>query len=205
MKLKREPFLIVVSAPSGSGKTTIVKMVLGKLSDLFYSVSATTRGKRPGEVDGKDYIFVDKGTFEDWIEKGRVVEWAKIYGEYYGTPRDPIDRALGEGRDVILDLDIHGKRSLEALYPGRVVSIFLMPPSIVVLHQRLRARGAESEEKLELRLKLSKEEMKWAYEYDYIVMNDIKEEAVKRVLCIIEAERMKRKRILNLRDFIDEN
>ncbi len=205
MKFKRKPFLIVVSAPSGSGKTTVVRMVLNELPDLFYSVSATTREKRPGEVNGKDYIFVDRTTFEDWIENGKVVEWAKIYGEYYGTPKEPIDRALKEGKDVILDIDIHGKRSLERLYPDRVVSIFLMPPSIEELHQRLKSRGAESEEKLKLRLELSKEEMKWAYEYEYIVLNDIKEEAVNRVVSIIRAERMKRKRILNLKEIVGDD
>ena len=202
--IKHRPFLIVVSAPSGSGKTTIVRMVLQKMNDLFYSVSATTRKKRPGEVDGKDYIFVTHETFAKWIDEGKVVEWAEIYGEYYGTPKAPIDRALKEGRDVILDLDIHGKRALEKLYGKDVVSVFLLPPSIEELRRRLISRGAESPEKLKLRLALSKEEMKWGYEYDYIVLNDIREVATDNVISIIKAERMRRERIVNLKEIVGD-
>lgn len=202
--IKHRPFLIVVSAPSGSGKTTIVRMVLDKMEDLFYSVSATTRKKRPGEVDGKDYIFVSHETFARWIEEGKVIEWAEIYGEFYGTPREPIDRALKEGKDVILDLDIHGKKALEKLYGNDVVSIFLLPPSIEELRRRLTSRGAESYDKLKLRLTLSKEEMKWSYEYDYIVLNDIRELATERVINIIRAERMRRERITNLGEIIGD-
>lgn len=201
--IKHRPILIVISAPSGSGKTTIVKIVRERCPKIFYSVSATTRKMRPGEVNGKDYIFVSHDTFEDWINKGKVIEWAKIYGEYYGTPREPIDRALVRGQDVILDIDIHGKRSLEKIYGKDVISIFLIPASLNVLRQRLLSRGAESQEKLELRLKLSREEMKWGYEYDYIVINDIKEKAAQDVISIITAERMKRERILNLKELLE--
>ncbi len=201
--IKHRPILIVISAPSGSGKTTIVKIVREKCPEIFYSVSATTRKMRPGEINGKDYIFVSHDIFEDWIKNGKVVEWAKIYGEYYGTPKEPIDKALQRGQDVILDIDIHGKRSLEKIYGKNVVSIFLIPPSLNVLRQRLISRGAESEEKLELRLKLSREEMKWGYEYDYIVINDIKEKAAANVISIITAERMRRERILNLKELLE--
>ncbi len=201
--IKHKPILIVISAPSGSGKTTIVKIVREKCPEIFYSVSATTRKMRPGEINGKDYIFVSHETFEDWIKNGKVVEWAKIYGEYYGTPKEPIDKALKRGQDVILDIDVHGKRSLEKIYGKDVVSIFLIPPSLDILRKRLISRGAESKEKLELRLKLSREEMKWGYEYDYIVINDIKEKAAENVISIIMAERMRRERILNLKELLE--
>ncbi len=201
--IKRRPILIVISAPSGSGKTTIVKIIREKCPEIFYSVSATTRKMRPGEINGKDYIFVTHNTFENWIKSGKVIEWAKIYGEYYGTPKEPIDKALSKGRDVILDIDVHGKRALEKIYGRDVVSIFLIPPSLNVLRQRLTTRGAESKEKLEIRLKLSKEEMKWGYEYDYIVINDIKEKAAQNIISIITAERMRKDRIVNLKEILE--
>lgn len=192
--MKHIPFLIVISAPSGTGKTTVVRGVLDILEGLFYSVSATTRKRREGEVDGKDYIFIDRKTFEKWKEN-ELIEWAEVYGEYYGTPRTPIEEALRDGKDVILDLDVNGKRALEKIYKERVVSIFLLPPDLETLKERLTKRGVEEPSKLKIRMDLAREEISWAHEYDYWVINKNLEDAIEDVVTIIKAERMKRKRL----------
>jgi len=194
--MKHKPFVIVVSAPSGTGKTTVLNYLKTLDNNLFYSVSATSRAKRPGEVDGRDYIFVSRQKFERWIEQGELLEWAEVYGEYYGTPRKPVRDALSRGMDIIMDLDVQGKRSLEREFKDDLVSIFLLPPDLAVLKQRLISRGAEDEEKLELRLALAESELRWAYEYEYWVINDDVEKAANRILSIINAERMRQKRVI---------
>lgn len=194
--MKHKPFVIVVSAPSGTGKTTVLNYLKTLDNNLFYSVSATSRAKRPGEVDGRDYIFVSRQKFERWIEQGELLEWAEVYGEYYGTPRKPVRDALSRGMDIIMDLDVQGKRSLEREFKDDLVSIFLLPPDLAVLKQRLISRGAEDEEKLKLRLALAESELRWAYEYEYWVINDDVEKAANRILSIINAERMRQKRVI---------
>jgi len=194
--MKHNPFVIVVSAPSGTGKTTVLNYLKTLDNNLFYSVSATSRAKRPGEVDGRDYIFVSRQKFERWIEQGELLEWAEVYGEYYGTPRKPVRDALSRGMDIIMDLDVQGKRSLEREFKDDLVSIFLLPPDLAVLKQRLISRGAEDEEKLKLRLALAESELRWAYEYEYWVINDDVEKAANRILSIINAERMRQKRVI---------
>lgn len=190
------PFLIVVSAPSGTGKTTVVNTVLSQIDSIKYSVSATTRERRVDEVHGKSYIFISKDEFRQKIKEGYFIEWAEIYGDFYGTPRPFLEECLNSGYDVILDLDIMGKRALEKAFPGKVVSVFLMPPNLETLKMRLTKRKSESPEKLKIRLQLAKKEMLWSKEYNYIVINDKIEEAVKSIISIIQAERMKRERIL---------
>ncbi len=190
----RRPFLVVVSAPSGTGKTTVIRRVLGRLSELAYSVSATTRSKREGEVDGESYRFVDVATFKRWIAEDKLFEWAKVYNDYYGTPKEPVLAMMEQGSDVILDLDVQGKRSLEAALPGQVVSVFLYPPDREALRGRLLGRGSEQGERLEVRMKQMEEEIGWAREYDYWVLNDKIGAAADRVEAIIRAERMKRER-----------
>ncbi len=196
MELKHRPFLIIISAPSGGGKTTVKNRVLRAMPEIAYSVSATTRKPRENEVDGVDYIFVTRERFEEWLSKGELLEWAEIYGEYYGTPKTPILKWLSEGRDVLLDLDVHGKRSVQRAFPGRTVSIFLLPPDLATLRERLLERGTEKGEKLERRLKLARTEMDHAFEYDYWVINDTVESAVERVISIIQAERLRSGRLI---------
>jgi len=205
--MNHEPFLIVVSAPSGTGKTTVLRKFLKICDGLFYSVSATTRKMRPGEVNGRDYIFLEKETFRNWIKEDKLLEWAEVYGEYYGTPREPVVENLEHGRDVIMDLDVEGKRKLEAQFPDRLVSIFLYPPDRETLRKRLLSRGAEDEEKLKIRLSKAEEELRWASEYEYWVVNEDIEKAALRLKDITEAERMKRKRARNiwLLDLIRDN
>jgi len=192
--MNHEPFLIVVSAPSGTGKTTVLRKFMEICDGLFYSVSATTRKMRPGEVNGRDYIFLEKETFRNWIKEGKLLEWAEVYGEYYGTPRDPVTENMELGRDVIMDLDVEGKRRLEAQFPDRLVSVFLYPPDRETLRKRLLSRGAEDEEKLKIRLSKAEEELRWAFEYEYWVVNEDIEKAALRLKSITEAERMKRRR-----------
>jgi len=194
-ELGHRPFLMVLSAPSGTGKTTVCRMVLGKVEGLEYSISATTRKRREGEIDGRDYIFLEREKFKEWIREGKLIEWAEIYGELYGTPVEPIKRFLDEGKDVLLDLDYNGKVSLEKLFKDRVISVFLIPPTLEELKERLVKRGVESPEKLEVRLEKIKEELRWALEYDFWVLNDERELAASRVRSIIEVERMKRERL----------
>ncbi len=196
MELRHRPFLIIISAPSGGGKTTVKNRVLRAMPEIAYSVSATTRKPRENEVDGVDYIFVTRERFEEWLSKGELLEWAEIYGEYYGTPKTPILKWLSEGRDVLLDLDVHGKRSVQRAFPGRTVSIFLLPPDLATLRERLLERGTEKGEKLERRLKLARTEMDHAFEYDYWVINDTVESAVERVISIIQAERLRSGRLI---------
>lgn len=194
--MRHRPFLIIVSSPSGGGKTTIRNRLLQVVENLAYSVSATTRPKRPGEIDGKDYIFVSRDKFLKWIEEGELLEWAEVYGNFYGTPKTPILRYLSQGKDVLLDLEVNGKRSVEFAFPGRTVSIFILPPDLETIKKRLIERGTESGEALQKRLQLIQDEMEHAFEYDYWVVNDTLEQAVNRIVAIIEAERLKADRAL---------
>lgn len=193
--MKHLPFLVVVSAPSGTGKTTVVGTVLSQVKNMKYSVSATTRECRSDETHGRSYIFLSKDEFIRKIDEGYFIEWAVIYGDFYGTPRPFIEECLSAGYDVILDLDINGKRALERVFPHKVVSIFLMPPDLETLKTRLTKRRTETAEKLKIRLNLAKNEILWSKEYDYIVLNDKIDNAVQSVISIIIAERMKRDRV----------
>ncbi|MGB9824005.1 MAG: guanylate kinase [Candidatus Hydrothermia bacterium] len=200
--MKHRPFVIVISAPSGTGKTTVLQRVRQLEPDLFYSVSITTRPPRPGEVNGVDYIFTTKVEFEKMIKEGELLEWAQVFGgEYYGTPKAPVVKALEEGKDVIMDLDIQGKTTLEEYFKEDLVSIFLLPPSFEELKRRLLKRQTESEEKLKERLERAKVELKWAEKYKYWVISSEVEEAAQNILIIIKAERMKKSRIELSSDF----
>jgi len=203
--MRHIPFLIVISAPSGTGKTTVTKKLLTIQKDIFYSISVTTRKKRSEEIDGVDYIFLEREIFEKWKEEGELIEWAEVYGEYYGTPKRPVMENLEQGKDVILDLDVKGKKSLEKLFPGRVVSIYLLPPDLETLKKRLMGRGVEDPDKLGLRIKKAKEELRWAIEYDYWVINDNVEKAVERISSIISAERMRRERVSSFYEFFNDS
>lgn len=202
--MRHKPFVIVISAPSGTGKTTVLNRVRKLEPDLFYSVSITTRTPRPGEINGVDYIFTSRENFVKLINDGELLEWAQVFGgEYYGTPKAPILKALQEGKDVIMDLDIQGKTSLENLFGDELVSIFLLPPSFDELKRRLQKRQTESENELRERLERAKIELKWAEKYQYWVISSDVEEAASNIVTIIKAERMKRNRLeLNLGFFI---
>ncbi len=189
--------LFVLSAPSGCGKTTIVKRVMAALPELVFSVSHTTREPRPGEVDGKNYHFVDESTFRQLSqqEPTAFLEWAQVHGNFYGTSRDEVLRQQQLGKDVILDIDVQGTRQVQR--NASPVTVFIAPPSLEELEFRLRKRGTESEETIALRLANAKEEMKAVDDYQYLIVNDRLEEAVESLRSIFIAERSRQRRSLS--------
>lgn len=185
--------LITVSGPSGSGKGTVLGELIKKRDDVKISVSMTTRQKRNGEIDGTNYYFVTKEFFEKKINENSMLEYAQYAGNYYGTPKEPVDEMLKAGKAVILEIDVQGADKIKEIYPD-VIRIFIMPPSVSVLERRLRGRNTEDEETINHRLVIAKGEMKMASEYDFIVINDELDSAVKDIETIIDAERLKASR-----------
>ena len=180
--------LYVFTGPSGAGKGTLISRLLAEDDRIFYSISATTRAPRPGEADGVDYVFLSAEEFARRIAEGAFVEWAEVHGHRYGTLREPLDRLLASGRDAVLQIDVQGMRSLRASGLP-VVTIFLAPPSLEELERRLRDRGTEREATIRLRLENARRELAAQSEYDYVVVNDVVDAAVDRLLAIVAAER----------------
>jgi len=182
--------LIVISGPSGVGKGTLCNILINRVENLFLSISATTRPPRPGEINGRDYIFLTHEVFEEKINKDEFLEWAKVYNNYYGTPKDVVFKQLSEGKDVVLEIDIQGAAQVKKNYPQGVF-IFISPPSIEELKRRIIKRGSDTESSIELRMKCATDEIKAALEYDYIVLNDDLNRAALNLQSIILAERCK--------------
>jgi guanylate kinase len=190
-------FIVVISGPSGAGKSSFVKELLRRYpSDLAYSVSATTRSQRPHEVDGRDYFFLTRDEFRGRIDSGEFVEWAEVHGEWYGTLKSQTERVLESGRNVLLDIDVQGGRSVRRIYPDGVF-IFVLPPSLEDLEERLRARGTDNEERIRVRLRNAEREMALMREYDYAVVNESLDDATRQVASIIEAETCRSSRRLD--------
>ena len=199
---RRRGLLIVLSSPSGAGKSTISRMLLEADSDVTMSVSATTRPKRPGEVDNVDYHFVDDDGFDEMIDDGEFVEWAPVFGYRYGTPKAPVKQALREGRDILFDIDWQGTQQLEAAMGEDLVSVFILPPSMEELERRLRARGTDSEEVIADRMSRAAGEISHWPEYEYVLVNRDMDECLAQVRAIVSAERLKRTRQLGLVPFV---
>lgn len=192
--------LIILSGPSGSGKDTVLRALKEVDSDVKVSVSMTTRNPRPGDVDGVDYYFVTREYFEKKVAENKMLEYAEYAGNYYGTPADPVDEMLRQGKAVFLEIEVQGAEKIRSRYDS-VISIFLMPPSMRVLENRLRGRGTEDEETIQHRLFIAREEIRRAPEYDYVVVNDTIENAVEGIETIIKAER---KKTFRNKNFISE-
>lgn len=181
--------LFIVSAPSGAGKTTLCDAVKHRFGDLAYSISFTTRSPRPGETDGKDYYFIGRDAFEKGIAEGRWAEWANVHGNLYGTSAEWIARTLAQGKDILMDIDVQGTRQLLQRFPD-AVTIFITPPSMEVLEERLRRRGGDDEETIAIRLDNAKAEMEQKDLYRHVLVNDDLKRAKQTFISIIESNRI---------------
>jgi len=182
--------LLVVSGPAGVGKGTVVSQVRSKSKDVVFSVSATSRKPRPGEIDGENYFFVSKEQFEEMIKNNELLEWVEYCGNYYGTPRAYVEAEIAKGNIVLLEIDVEGAGNIKKKYPD-AVSIFITPPSLDELRKRITKRGTESEEVIEARMERAKKELDHIHEYDYIIINDTVEKSTEEFLQILEKEKNK--------------
>ncbi|KJC52033.1 guanylate kinase [Bradyrhizobium sp. LTSP857] len=200
--VERRGLMFVLSSPSGAGKTTLSRLLIDRMPGLKMSVSATTRAMRPGEVDGRDYLFVDKPRFEAMVRGDELLEWATVFDNRYGTPREPVEAALSAGQDVLFDIDWQGTQQLREKARADVVSVFILPPSAADLEKRLHSRAQDSDEVIRNRMSRASHEMSHWAEYDYIVINHDVDEAFAEVQSILKAERLKRERRTGLVGFV---
>ena len=200
--VERRGLMFVLSSPSGAGKTTLSRMLIAEMPGLQMSVSATTRPMRPGEVDGRDYLFVDKARFEQMVRGDELLEWATVFENRYGTPRAPVEAALASGQDVLFDIDWQGTQQLRHKARVDVVSVFILPPSAVDLEERLHSRAQDSDEVIRKRMSRASHEMSHWAEYDYIVINHNINDAFAEVQSILKAERLRRERRIGLVGFV---
>ncbi|MCW8835838.1 MAG: guanylate kinase [Rhodospirillales bacterium] len=194
----------MMSSPSGAGKSTISRALLDCEAELTMSVSATTRPPRPGEVDGRDYYFISVDDYHRMVANGEFLEHAKVFDNYYGTPRKPVEDALSQGRDVLFDVDWQGTQQIAENAEKDLVRVFILPPSVKELERRLYNRAQDSEEVVKKRMAKAASEMSHYFEYDYIVINVDVAESVANVRSILHAERLKRERQIGLHDFVTE-
>src|SRR6202163_492206 len=202
--VERRGLMFVLSSPSGAGKTTLSRLLIERMPGLKMSVSATTRPMRPGEVEGHDYLFVDQSKFEAMVANGELLEWATVFENRYGTPRAPVEAALGAGQDVLFDIDWQGTQQLRSRSPSDVVSVFILPPSARALEQRLHTRAQDSDDVIRGRMKKAGDEMSHFDAYDYIIVNDNIGIAFEAVKSILRAEQLKRERQVGLSGFVRE-
>jgi guanylate kinase len=198
----RRGLMLVLSSPSGAGKTTLSRRLLESDPAIDLSISVTTRPPRPGEVDGRDYHFIDRVQFDAMVARGELLEWAQVFGNRYGTPRGPVEAALASGRDVLFDIDWQGTQQLREKGRADLVSVFVLPPSIPDLEQRLRSRAQDTPEVIRSRMAKAADEMSHWAEYDYVVINREIADAFEDVRAILGAERLKRERQPGLSTFV---
>ena len=200
--VERRGLMFVLSSPSGAGKTTLSRELVRKVPDLQMSVSVTTRPMRPGEVEGKDYYFIDKPRFDAMVKNNELLEHAPVFDHFYGTPRAPVEAALSSGRDVLFDIDWQGTQQLREKARADVVSVFILPPSAGDLEKRLHTRAQDTHEVIRGRMSRASHEMSHWAEYDYIVINHVVDRAFAEVQSILQAERLKRERRVGLTTFV---
>jgi guanylate kinase len=194
--------MLVLSSPSGAGKTTLSRRLLELDRNVTLSISVTTRKKRPSEIEGRDYYFIDRRRFDELVEKGELLEWAEVFDNYYGTPKKPVMDALAAGRDVLFDIDWQGTQQLREAARADMASVFVLPPSIPELERRLHTRAQDDYETIHRRMAKAADELSHWLDYDYIVINDDLERAFIEVKTILAAERLKRERQPGLSDFV---
>lgn len=202
LSIKTRGIMLVLSSPSGAGKTTIARRLVQTNRHIEISISVTTRPRRPGEVSGQDYHFVTPDEFNQLIAEGAFLEYAKVFGHYYGTLRQPVEDALASGRDVLFDIDWQGTQQLAQIAPGDLLSVFILPPSLHELERRLRSRAQDSDEVVAARMSKATDELSHWAEYTYVVINRDLEDSVKTVKAILKGERHKRARQEGLADFV---
>jgi guanylate kinase len=202
-RIRRRGLLLVLSSPSGAGKTTIARRLVEDDLTLSLSVSVTTRAQRPGEIDGRDYQFIDEARFARMAAQGELLEHALVFANRYGTPRRPVEMALAAGRDIVGDLDWQGTQHLMGTVRADLVAVFVLPPSVAALEARLRTRAQDSPSTVAARMAKSAEEISHWPEYDYVIVNDTVEDSVAQVRAIVTAERLRRERQPGLADFVD--
>jgi guanylate kinase len=202
--VSRRGLLLVMSSPSGAGKTTLSRKLLAADGNISMSVSVTTRKSRPGEVDGKDYHFITAQKFAEMVKAGELLEWAEVFGNSYGTPKKPVEEALQAGRDVLFDIDWQGTQQLAQAMPEDLVRLFILPPTPDSLRERLISRAQDSSAVIAKRMAEAAHEISHWPEYDYVVVNDVIEVAHTQVVAILTAERLKRRRQLGLTNFVRE-
>jgi guanylate kinase len=202
MTMTRRGLLLILSSPSGAGKSTLSRKLMAWDSDLRFSVSATTRSPRSGEVDGREYYFKSRADFESMVQDGDMLEHAEVFGNFYGSPRGPVEAAMAQGRDTLFDIDWQGGQQIKQAMRGDVVSIFILPPSIAELESRLRGRAQDSDEVIAQRMAKSQSEISHWMEYDYVIVNRDLETAFGELVTIVQAERLKRDRQPHLAEFV---
>lgn len=203
-RIRRRGLMLVLSSPSGAGKSTIARNLIESDNGFELSVSVTTRPRRGSEIDGRHYHFRSKRDFEILRDNDELLEWAEVHGNYYATPRAPAERAMAEGRDMLFDIDWQGAQQLREKMRGDIVSIFILPPSMAELKGRLMRRAEDQEAVIEKRLRNAREEMEHWTDYDFVVINDDLDRAFNEVVAIVTAERLRRDRRPGLFDFVSD-
>ncbi|HMB46761.1 MAG TPA: guanylate kinase [Afifellaceae bacterium] len=202
INLARRGLMFVLSSPSGAGKSTLARQLLAKDDQIELSISVTTRERRPSEIDAVHYHFIDQSQFSKMADRDELLEWAEVHGNFYGTPRDPVEKALSNGQDVLFDIDWQGTRQIAEKMPDDLVRVFILPPSMAELESRLKRRAEDDAETIRRRLQGAREEIeKWS-DYDYVIVNRDIENAFSEVRSILSAERIRRERVIGLRPFV---